>query len=60
MISLFGTPDFATLPLLLVEALGAYRSSDAGIIGALLLIVTLVTFTALPPLFERLARAGSR
>ena len=60
VISLFGTPDFATLPLLLVEALGAYRSSDAGIIGALLLIVTLVTFTALPPLFERLARAGSR
>ena len=60
VISLFGTPDFTTLPLLLVEALGAYRTNDAGVIGALMLIGTLIAFTALPPLFERLARAGSR
>jgi len=60
VISLFGTPGFTTLPLLLVEALGAYRSNDAGIIGALMLLGTLAAFTLLPPLFERLARARSR
>ncbi|HVW91892.1 MAG TPA: thiamine/thiamine pyrophosphate ABC transporter permease ThiP [Devosia sp.] len=57
IISLFGTPDFTTLPLLLVEALGAYRTNDAAVIAALMLIGTVVAFTVLPPLFERLARA---
>jgi len=57
VISLFGTPDFMTLPLLLVEALGAYRTNDAGVIAALMLIVTIVAFTVLPPLVERLSRA---
>jgi len=60
VISLFGTEDFTTLPLLLVEALGAYRTNDAGIIAALMLIATVIAFTALPPLFERLARARAR
>ena len=57
VISLFGTPGFTTLPLLLVEALGAYRSNDAGVIAALMLVLTVIAFTALPPLFGRLARA---
>jgi thiamine transport system permease protein len=57
VISLFGTPDFTTLPLLLVEAIGAYRTNDAGIIAALMLAVTVIAFAALPPLLERLARA---
>jgi len=57
VISLFGTPDFTTLPLLLVEALGAYRSNDAAVIAALMLIATIVAFTLLPPLVERLSRA---
>jgi thiamine transport system permease protein len=57
IISLFGTEDFVTLPLLLVRALGAYRANDAAIIGALMLVATIAAFTLLPPLFERLARA---
>ena len=57
VISLFGTPDFTTLPLLLVEALGAYRSNDAAVIAALMLAVTIAAFTLLPPLVERLSRA---
>lgn len=57
VISLFGTPDFTTLPLLLVEAIAAYRSNDAGVIAALMLIATIAAFTALPPLLERLSRA---
>ena len=57
VISLFGTPDFTTLPLLLVEALGAYRTNDAAVIAALMLVATVVAFTALPPVLERLSRA---
>lgn len=57
VISLFGTPNFTTLPLLLVEAIGAYRTNDAAIIAALMLVATVVVFAALPPLSERLARA---
>jgi thiamine transport system permease protein len=60
VISLFGTPNFTTLPLLLVEALGAYRSNDAGLIAALMLVATVLAFAVLPPLLERLARAGTR
>jgi thiamine transport system permease protein len=60
VISLFGTPNFTTLPLLLVEALGAYRSNDAGLIAALMLVATVLAFALLPPLLERLARAGTR
>lgn len=57
VIALFGTQDFATLPLLLLRALGAYRSHDAAAIAALLLILTIAAFALLPPLFERLGRA---
>lgn len=57
VISFFGTEDFATLPLLMYRALGAYRSSDAGTIAALLLILSIGAFVALPPLFARLAHA---
>jgi thiamine transport system permease protein len=59
IISLFGTQDFVTLPLLLVEALSAYRTSDAGSIAALMLVATVVAFTALPPLLARFARAAA-
>jgi thiamine transport system permease protein len=58
VISLFGTPNFTTLPLLLVEALGAYRTNDAGVIAALMLAGTIAAFALLPPTLERLARAG--
>jgi thiamine transport system permease protein len=56
VISLFGTQDFVTLPLLMYRALSAYRNSDAAAIAALMLILTLVAFIALPKLFEKLAR----
>jgi thiamine transport system permease protein len=57
VIALFDTKDFVTLPLLMVRALGAYRTNDAGTIAALMLVITIVAFTVLPALFERLSRA---
>lgn len=57
VIALFDTRDFVTLPLLMVRALGAYRTNDAGTIAALMLVLTIVVFIALPALFERLSRA---
>lgn len=57
VISLFGTDEFATLPWRMVRALGAYRSNDAAAIAALMLIVSLAAFWALPALFERLSHA---
>ena len=57
VIALFGTQNFATLPLLLVRALGAYRTNDAAIIAALMLVLTIAAFVLLPRLFGRLAYA---
>ncbi|MEO8758367.1 MAG: hypothetical protein ABI398_11535 [Devosia sp.] len=59
VIALFGTQDFATLPLLLVRSLGAYRTHDAATIAALMLVLTIAAFVALPKLFERLGRADA-
>jgi thiamine transport system permease protein len=56
VISLFGTEHFVTLPLLMYRALSAYRNSDAAAIAALMLVLTVVAFIALPKLFEKLAR----
>jgi thiamine transport system permease protein len=57
VIALFGTQDFTTLPLLMVRALGAYRTHDAAAIAALMLLLTVAAFVALPKLFARLADA---
>ena len=57
VIALFGTQNFATLPLFLVRALGAYRTHDAATIAALMLIFTIIAFVGLPKLFERLGHA---
>lgn len=57
VIALFGTQNFVTLPLLMVRALGAYRTQDAATIAALLLIVTIGAFVVLPRLVRRLADA---
>jgi thiamine transport system permease protein len=57
VIALFGTDDFATLPLLMYRALGAYRSNDAAAIAAIMLVVSLLTFFLLPRLVGRLADA---
>jgi thiamine transport system permease protein len=53
IISFFGTQDFSTLPLLLVRSLGAYRTDDAAIVAAIMLVITVAAFTALPQLFAR-------
>ncbi|MBI4920848.1 MAG: hypothetical protein HY834_03800 [Devosia nanyangense] len=58
VIALFGTQDFVTLPLLMVRAVGAYRTHDAATIAALMLVLTVAAFVALPKLFGRLADAG--
>ncbi|RUT34698.1 hypothetical protein EMQ25_01675 [Arsenicitalea aurantiaca] len=60
VISLFGTDSFSTLPLLMVRALGAYRTNDAAVIAALILLLTLFAFLALPRLFAWIANARSR
>ncbi|WP_375452764.1 hypothetical protein [uncultured Devosia sp.] len=58
VITLFGTQDFETLPLMMFRALGAYRGNDAGAIAAVLLVGTIAAFVALPKLFERLAHVA--
>lgn len=57
VIALFGTQDFVTLPLLMLRALGAYRSNDAAVIAAVMLIGTFAAFVLLPKLVGRLADA---
>lgn len=57
VISLFGTQDFATLPLLMSRALGAYRTNDAAAIAAVMLVLTLAAFTLIPRLFGGLGNA---
>ena len=57
VIALFGTQDFATLPLLMVRSLGAYRTNDAAAIAALMLCLTIFAFVAIPRLFGSPAHA---
>jgi thiamine transport system permease protein len=57
VIALFGTQEFATLPLLMQRALGAYRTDDAAGIAALMLALTIAAFVLLPRLFAGLAHA---
>ncbi|HEY0918214.1 hypothetical protein [Devosia sp.] len=57
VIALFGTQDFATLPLLMVRSLGAYRTNDAAAIAAIMLSLTILAFVAIPRLFGAIAHA---
>jgi thiamine transport system permease protein len=57
VIALFGTDDFATLPWLMVRALGAYRSSDAAGIAAFLLVLSISAFSLIPAIFARWSHA---
>jgi thiamine transport system permease protein len=57
VIALFGTQEFATLPLLMQRALGAYRTDDAAGIAALMLALTIAAFVLLPRFFAGLAHA---
>ena len=56
VIALFGTPDFTTLPLFIYQRMGAYRTDDAAIGAALLMILALVLLVGL----ERLLAGGRR
>lgn len=57
VIALFGTQDFATLPLLMLRALGSYRTGDAAAVAAIMLLLTVIAFVALPRIVERLSHA---
>jgi thiamine transport system permease protein len=57
VISLFGTEDFTTLPLLMSRSLAAYRSNDAGGIAMVMLLLTIAAFVLIPKLFGRFADA---
>lgn len=57
VISLFGTEDFTTLPLLMSRSLAAYRSNEAGGIAMIMLLLTIAAFVLIPKLFGRFADA---
>jgi thiamine transport system permease protein len=52
VIALFGSQDFATLPWLLFQHMGSYRSTDAAGIALILLALCLSVFFIVPRLFE--------
>lgn len=53
VIALFGNNELATLPWLLYQKIGSYRSQDAAGIALILLSLTLIVFSLLPALFYR-------
>jgi thiamine transport system permease protein len=55
VVALFGGTELRTLPYLLYERLGAYRIDESGVIGALIVLVTL----SLAYLSSRLAHVAS-
>ena len=57
VIALFGNRDFTTLPWLLYQNLGSYRTSDASVIGLILLALVISVFLLLPALFEKRTNA---
>ena len=48
IISLFGSQDFATLPWLLYQKMGSYRTDEAAAIALILLVITFLVFLAVP------------
>lgn len=53
VIALFGNQDFSSLPMLLYQQIGSYRSNDAAITALLLLLIYALLFLALKPLQEK-------
>lgn len=51
VIALFGNQNFTTLPWLLYQKLGSYRTDDAAGIAFIMLAIMLLAFFALPKLF---------
>jgi thiamine transport system permease protein len=52
IISLFGSQDFATLPWMLYQKIGSYRTDEASAIALVLLAITLAVFLGLPKLIK--------
>ncbi|MEM6616230.1 MAG: thiamine/thiamine pyrophosphate ABC transporter permease ThiP [Pseudomonadota bacterium] len=50
VIALFGTQDFTTLPYLLYQKFGSYRTDDAAGVGLILLATVIIGFAAWPRL----------
>jgi len=50
VIALFGNQDFVTLPWLLYQKFGSYRTSEAAAIALVMLALTLITFVVAPKL----------
>lgn len=48
VIALFGSQDFVTLPWLLYQKMGSYRTDEAAAIALIILTLTLLVFFALP------------
>ncbi len=44
VIAFFGTPDFSTLPYLLYQQLGSYRTEDASVTALMLMLFALLPF----------------
>ena len=51
VIALFGNQDFATLPWLLYQKMGSYRTHDAAGIALILLALTITVFALVPRVF---------
>lgn len=59
VIALFGNQDFITLPWLLYQKMGSYRTDEAAGIALIMLALTLAVFLVLPKLFSS-ARTDAR
>ncbi|KIE90027.1 putative thiamine transporter [Actinobacillus pleuropneumoniae] len=44
VIAFFGSPDFSSLPYLLYQQLGSYRTEDAAVTALVLMLFTLLPF----------------
>ena len=53
VIALFGNRDFTTLPWLMYQKLGSYRTQDASVIALILLLLIATVFLFLPAVFEK-------
>jgi thiamine transport system permease protein len=59
VIALFGSPETATLPLLIYQRMGAYRMDDAAVGILVLIALLLLVFVAAEALVGRRGRAGA-
>jgi thiamine transport system permease protein len=60
VIALFGSRDFTTLPWLLYQKMGSYRTTEAAGIALVLVIAVLAVFAVVPRLFSGWRHAETR